>query len=122
MTIKNYKMNFGAKKGMNREQRRKYDRQVKNDRMASICPECGHKSRFHTHARGEKDTVLLCERCGAIVREGEELTRMMPPGIYLSIPLDILDQALLAEATRIEEENNEQIDPSMPVEAEGSVT
>ena len=26
---------------------------------------------------------------------------MMPPGIYLSIPLDILDKALLAEAARI---------------------
>ena len=108
---------------MNREQRRKYDKKVKNDRIASICPECNSKARFFTSARGEKDTVLICERCGQIVREGEELTRLMPPGLYLPMPLEALDGALLAEAERIvEEEKNESADPSEPVEVEGEVT
>ena len=107
---------------MNREQRRKYAKQIKNDRIASICPECGQKSRFYTTARGEKDTVLKCEVCGEIVREGEELTKLIPPGIYCPIPLDALDKALLAEASKVEEEKkNESIDPSEPVEAEGSI-
>lgn len=107
---------------MNREQRRKYAKQIKNDKIASICPECGHKARFFTTARGEKDTVLKCEVCNAIVREGEELTKMMPPGLYLPLPLEKLDKALLYEASRIEEDENVEGDPSEPVEGEGSVT
>ena len=108
---------------MNREQRRKYDREIKQRKLStSICPECNHMAAFYTHARGSKDTVLLCERCGAIVREGKELTKMMPPGIYLPLPLEALDKALLYEASRIEEEKDEQVDPTAPVEAEGSVT
>lgn len=107
---------------MNREQRRKYDKEVKNDKIASICPECNNKSRFYTHARGEKDTVLYCERCGAIVREGEELTKLIPPGLYLPIPLKTLDNMLLAEAEKIEEVPDEQVDPDQPVEVEGEVT
>lgn len=108
---------------MNREQRRKYDREIKNDRIASICPECGHKSRFYTHARGQKDTVLYCERCNAIVREGEELTKLIPPGIYLPGPLAALDQMLLAEAARIDKEDkpDEQGNETGPVEVEGSI-
>jgi len=107
---------------MNREQRRKYAKQIKNDRTASICPKCGNKARFYTTARGEKDTVLKCEVCNAIVREGEELTKMMPPGLYLPLPLEKLDKALLYEASRIEEDENVEGDSSEPVEGEGSVT
>lgn len=107
---------------MNREQRRAYDRKVKQVSHASICPECNHKALFVTSARAENDTVLRCERCGEIVREGEELTKLMPPGIYLPIPLDVLDKALLAEAARIKEENNEQTDQNRPVEIEGNIT
>ena len=110
---------------MNREQRRKYDKQVKNAQYTSICPECNAKARFYSTARGEKDTVLKCERCGAIVREGEELTRMMPPGIYLPMPLRSLDTALLMEAARIEKEKekeNEQGTKDGAVEVEGEVT
>ena len=108
---------------MNREQRRKYAKKVKNDKAASICPECGNKARFFTTARGEKDTVLKCEVCGKIVREGEELTKLMPPGLYLPLPLEALDKALLYEASKIEEEKteNEQIDQNTPVEVEGSI-
>ena len=108
---------------MNRKQRRKYDREIKQRKIfTSICPECNHLAAFYTHARGEKDTVLICERCGAIVREGEELTKMMPPGLYLPLPLEKLDKALLYEASRIEEDKNVEGDSSKPVEGEGSVT
>ena len=108
---------------MNREQRRKYDRELKKRGVStSVCPECNHLAAFFTHARGEKDTVLICERCGKIVREGEELTRMMPPGIYLPLPLDKLDAALLYEASRIDEEEENETDPTAPVEVEGSIT
>lgn len=106
---------------MNREQRRQYDRNIKKVKNASVCPECNHLAQFFTTARGEKDTILKCERCGAIVREGEELTKLMPPGLYCPIPLDVLDKALLEEAARIEEKD-EQVDPDTPVKVEGSVT
>jgi len=106
---------------MNREQRRAYDKRIKKAPNASICPECNHLAAFYTKARGEKDTILICERCGAIVREGEELTKLMPPGLYLPTSLNILDKALLMEASRIEEENNEP-DQNSPVEVEGAVT
>lgn len=106
---------------MNREQRRKYAKKIKNDKIASICPACEHKARFFTTARGEKDTVLKCEVCGSIIRDGEELTKLMPPGLYLPVPLAILDRMLIEEAQKIEEEKNEQIDPNTPVEVEGSI-
>lgn len=124
MTIKNYKIDFGVKRGMNREQRRAYAKKIKNDPNASICPECGNKARFYTHARGEKDTVLLCEVCGKVIREGEELTKLIPPGIYIPGKLEMLDQMLLEEAARIEteEEQNEQGTKDGAVEVEGSVT
>ena len=107
---------------MNRAQRRSYAKKIKNDKAASICPECGNKARFYTSARGEKDTVLKCEVCGKVIREGEELTKLIPPDIYFPAPLAALDQMLLDEAARVEEEKNEQIDPSVPIETEGSVT
>ena len=106
---------------MNREQRRKYAKQIKNDRTASICPECGQKSRFFTTARGEKDTVLKCEVCNAIIREGEELTKLLPPGIYLPLPLEALDRALLAEASKVEEKDEQERETG-PVKVEGEVT
>lgn len=106
---------------MNREQRRKYAKKIKNDKIASICPECGHKARFFTVARGAKDTVLKCEVCDKIVREGEELTKLIPPDLYLPIPLKTLDNMLLAEAEKIEEVPDEQIDSDQPIEGEGSI-
>lgn len=110
---------------MNREQRRKYDREVKKRKViTSICPECKHLAAFYTHARGEKDTVLICERCGQIVREGEELTRLMPPGIYSPLPMDKLDKALLFEASRIDKEETDEpviVNEAAPVEVEGSI-
>ena len=93
--------------------------------MASICPVCKNKARFFTTARGEKDTVLKCEVCNAIVREGEVLTHLMPPGLYLPMTIESLDIVLAAEAERMkEEENKKNEEPveSGPVAVEGEVT
>lgn len=110
---------------MNREQRRAYDRKIKKQPNASICPECNHLAMFYTEADTSTNpstaTILKCERCGAIVREGEELTKILPSGLYLPTSLSILDKALLMEASRIEEDNNES-DTNSPVEIEGTVT
>lgn len=109
---------------MNREQRRQYDRKVKHAANASVCPECKHPALFYTTSRGERDTILKCERCDAIVREGAELTRLMPPGIYLPTKLEILDKALLYEASRpeediayVNEEQPEDLDAAEPDES-----
>lgn len=100
---------------MNREQRRAYARRIKNDPLASVCPECGAKARFFTRARGEKDTVVKCEVCGNIVREGEEVTKLVPPGIYIPMPLAAFDMALLAEAAKVEvEEEKLAVDEEEP--------
>ena len=109
---------------MNREQRRQYDRKIKNDRTADMCPECKHKTHFFTSARGEKDTVLKCERCGEVIREGEELTRLMPPGLYLPMPLEALDGALLAEAERIIKEETADVKTGQTgyVECQGEIS
>ncbi len=130
---------------MNREQRRAYDRKIKKQPNASICPECGHLAMFYTKhfvtspddplstfytklGNSFKDkgtTVLVCERCDAIVREGEELTKMMPPGLYLPTTLEVLDKALLMEAARVEPEeayiNNADGNENQPVEGEGTI-
>ena len=95
---------------LNREQRRKFQRGLKHNKAASICPECGKLSLFFTDARGPKDTVVICRICDAVVREGEEVTKLIPPGIWLPNKLEIFDQFLLAEAARIEEENAIELD------------
>lgn len=114
---------------MNREQRRAYDRKIKKMTNASICPKCGHLAMFYTRnlitsQEDKGSTVLICERCETIVREGIELNRLIPPGIYLPIPLSTLDQLLIAETARIEEEKNEPvtINEGGSLEVEGSVT
>lgn len=94
---------------MNREQRRRYAKKVKNDVIASICPLCNNRARYFTKARGEKDTVVICEVCGQVVRDGEEVTKLLPPGIYVPMPLPALDRALIAEAARVKEEVTDAI-------------
>lgn len=93
---------------MNREQRRRYAKKVKNDVIASICPLCNNRARYFTKARGEKDTVVICEVCGQVVRDGEEVTKLLPPGIYVPMPLPALDQALIAEAARVDNDIKEE--------------
>jgi len=90
---------------LNRTQYRAYLRKNKKNKNLSICPKCNHKSLFYSTARGENDTVIKCDVCKDIVFEGPDVTRMVPPGIYLPLPLDIFEIAL---KTPPEEENKVQ--------------
>ena len=81
---------------LNREERRKYLQRNKKNKNLSKCPKCGFKSLFYSTARSENDTVIKCDVCGDIVFEGPDVTRMVPPGIYLPLPLDIFEMVLKA--------------------------
>lgn len=91
----------------NRKQRREYEHSIKHDKRVSKCPICGRPSLFFTKAtlkpyEGEKekfekedfDTEIVCENCGATVYSGEEVSKLLPPGVYLPLPLDIVEYAL----------------------------
>lgn len=91
---------------MNREQRRKYAKRIKNDRTASICPECGNKARFFSTKKENEETALICECCGKIVRQGADITKSVPPGIYLPITLDMFD--LMLTSVKENEEKKEE--------------
>lgn len=78
---------------MNREQRRRYAKQIKNDRRASICPACNNRSLFKSQSLGG-DVVITCETCDAVVRNDPGLARSIPPNIYLPFPLHALDVLL----------------------------
>lgn len=67
---------------MNREQRRAYDRKVKNDKLAAVCPNCKHKARMFTTARTPTDIDLVCERCSTVVCANSEAHKYIPAGIY----------------------------------------
>ena len=104
---------------MNRAERRAYEKSIHNDKRASICPKCKGKALFYTigelkpeaqnKEKPEKEdfnTKVICERCKATIYEGDEVSKLVPPGIYLPLPLDIFDYALYhPEVTK--PENNE---------------
>lgn len=94
---------------MNREQRRLYQRKIKKNPAASICPECGQLTLFYTTALGEKETVVKCQICDRTIREGEEVTKLVPPGITLPLSLDRFDKALLWEAEHPSEPVKEEV-------------
>ena len=79
---------------LNRAQYRAYLQKNKKNKSLSVCPKCNHKSLFYSTARGENDTVIKCDVCGDIIFEGPDITRMVPPGIYLPLPLDIFEMVL----------------------------
>ncbi len=92
---------------MNRAERRAYEKSIHNDKRASICPKCKGKALFYTigelkpeaqnKEKPEKEdfnTKVICERCKATIYEGDEVSKLVPPGIYLPLPLDIFDYAL----------------------------
>lgn len=92
---------------MNRAERRAYEKSIHNDKRASICPKCKGKALFYTigelkpeaknKEKPEKEdfnTKVICERCKATIYEGNEVSKLVPPGIYLPLPLDIFDYAL----------------------------
>lgn len=89
---------------MNREQRRKYARQMKNDRAASICPKCGTKARFISTKKDDVETALICECCGENVRQGADITKAVPPGIRLPLTLELLDAVLKENIENDEQE------------------
>ncbi len=95
---------------MNREQRRKYASKIKGDKRASECPLCHNISLFYTEpqlkpyegmkeefTKDDFDTVVKCEVCGQVVLANEAVTRLIQPGIYLPLPLDIFTMALKYE-------------------------
>ncbi len=101
---------------MNREQRRKYASKIKGDKRASKCPLCGNMSLFYTEpqlkpyegmkedfTKDDFDTVVKCEVCGQVVLANEAVTRLIQPGIYLPLPLDIFTMALQYEEEHPEE-------------------
>ena len=79
---------------LNRDERRAYWRRNKKNKNLSKCPKCGFSALFYSTARGENDTVIKCDICQNIVFEGPDVTRLVPPGIYLPLPLDIFEIAL----------------------------
>ena len=87
---------------LNRDERRAYWRHNKKNKNLSKCPKCGFNALFYSTARGENDTVIKCDICQNIVFEGSNITRIVPPGIYLPLPLDVFEMAL---KTSLEENN-----------------
>ena len=104
---------------MNRTQRREYERKIKKDKRASICPLCNRPALFYTATRIKNDVptdkkelqaedfdvILVCENCGQIVHDEPEVGKLMRPGMYLPIKLDIFEYALRHPP---EEETTEQ--------------
>ena len=105
---------------MNREQRRKYQNSIKNNKAKSKCPLCGYESCFvsvpvlkpyegvkEKFVAEDFDTVIKCEICDGTVLEGPSITKLIRPGIRLPLPLDIFQMALQYEENHPEEEAKE---------------
>lgn len=106
---------------MNRQQKRDYAKKIKGDKRASVCPLCGVKSLFYSTAEllpyeGTKSeftkddfkVVVKCEVCGGTVLDSPAVTKLIQPGIYLPLPLDIFTLALQHEEA--DEEDAETTD------------
>ena len=104
---------------LNREQRRKYQNSIKNNKAKSKCPLCGYESCFvsvpvlkpyegvkETFAAEDFDTVIKCEICDGTVLEGPSITKLIRPGVRL--PLDIFQMALQYEEEHPEEEKKDE--------------
>ena len=104
---------------LNRSQRRAYAKAIKKNPAACICPECGYLTLFKTthldaseSSNGKPGTAVMCTICDKIIRDGEEVTKLVPPGITLPLTLDKFDKAILWEAEHPskptkEEKNND---------------
>lgn len=101
---------------LNREQRRKYQNSIKNNKAKSKCPLCGYESCFvsvpvlkpyegtkETFVAEDFDTVIKCEICNGTVLEGPSITKLIRPGIRLPLPLDVFQMALQYEEEHPEE-------------------
>lgn len=78
----------------NREQRREYLQKIANNKKATPCPVCGYKSLYYSQARGPEDTVIRCEINDCLVLDGPEVTQLIPPGIFIPLPLDLFTKAI----------------------------
>ena len=65
----------------------------------------GTKTEFK---KEDFDTVIKCEVCGSIVLEDPELSKIVPPNIYLPLPLDIFKIALNQNKTKENQTSNVQ--------------
>lgn len=96
---------------MNREMRRKYQKQIKKYSNADVCPRCNQLTLFKTKTDGV-DTGIVCEVCDSVVRAGPEITKNFPPNIIVPFPLNALDniigqmEQMKAEMEKIKEETN----------------
>ena len=107
----------------NRAERRAYERSIKNDKRASKCPKCGHLSLFYSTQIKDLDvipnedgtsqfaskmtTAIKCEVCDNIIYKGEEVEKLVPPGVILPLPLYVFDYALRHPEVIPEEEKEE---------------
>ena len=109
---------------MNREQRRKYQNSIKNNKAKSKCPLCGYESCFvsvpvlkpyegvkEKFVAEDFDVVIKCEICDGTVLEGPSITKLIRPGVRLPLPLDVFTMALQYEE---KEENNNEIGMEEP--------
>lgn len=92
---------------MNREQRRKYQKRIKNNKAACVCPKCNHISLFISKKVGDSDTAIVCECCGQIVMQDTRITKSVPPGIYLPFTLSDFEK-MLAIAEVVEKKKEEE--------------
>ena len=106
---------------MNREQKRVYQRKIKNDRRASQCPLCGNKSLFYCdivttkpfneegggHSGPPGDAIgIKCEVCGGTVLRDPAIANLLNLKYYVPMPLPLFELALNEEIKkRIDEEN-----------------
>lgn len=101
---------------MNREQRRKYQKQIKSNKAACTCPKCNHLSMFKSTKRGDADTAIVCECCGEVVMQDARITKSVPPGIYLPFTLSDFEK-MLAIAEVVEKKNEKEVQTN--AESEG---
>jgi hypothetical protein len=87
---------------MNREMRRKYQRQIKKYSNADVCPRCNQLTLFKTKTDGV-DTGIVCEVCDSVVRAGPDITKTIPPNMVLPFKLSLLDR-IIADMEKIKEE------------------
>ena len=92
---------------MNREQRRKYQKQIKSNKAACVCPKCNRTSLFVSKKIGDADTAIICECCGQTVMQDARITKSVPPGIYLPFTLNDFEK-MLAIAEVVEKKKEEE--------------
>lgn len=99
---------------LNREQRRKHERDIKKVKFACNCPECGEKTRFVGIKNKGEETALMCEVCGKFIWQGEDITRTVRPGYYLPMTLDQLSEVI----KKMKEDDAKRPAPSEPQKAD----